>query len=140
MNNKPSPTIQPLLSLNQPGLRPTTTALSLTSIPRQHNKFNIKRFDLIHTDSVIDTLIHSLENVRRTTENTLEVLTTDYKHGLYCATSSTAIINMNPLTDDSTLNNNTPPQLPSLLSIKTNQPKTDLTHSIFPVFNNVSNK
>jgi hypothetical protein len=137
MNNKPSPTIQPLLSLNQPGLRPTTTALSLTSIPRQHNKFNIKRFDLIHTDSVIDTLIHSLENVRRTTENTLEVLTTDYKHGLYCATSSTANIILNPPTDESNSNCDKPPQVPSLLSIKTNQPKT---HSIFPVFNNDSNK
>jgi len=132
MHHKPTVGIQPLLPTTQSVPRSINTS-------KQASKFNIKRFDQIHRDTVIDTIIQSLNNVVQTpkNENRLEVFTIDYKHGLHPAISSSSIINLFPSNQSADLNSSPPPELPSLLSIKTSQPKNEPINLFLPIAKNI---
>lgn len=132
MYAKNNSNIPPLLPNIPPVSRPNIQPL----LPSNNNnyvkpiKFNIKRFDHIHRDTVIDTLINSLEQSTQqlppnkdTNDNLIEIQTTDFKHGLYPSTSSSASIELWKKKSSEEVITLVKSPLPSLLSLKVNQPK-----------------
>lgn len=142
MYNKNS-NIPPLLP-DQPLLQSKIPSLLSQKIPspstfdynknKSESTFEIKRFDRDETHKIIDTLIQSFgQNEKSIEQNSGEIQTTDYRHGLHQSLSSTSKIQLQP-----------PP--PSLLSLKlenvpNNQSiqyknlRMDSSGNLFPIIN-----
>lgn len=137
MYTKPnSSNIPPLLPLakvapqqQQKMSKPQIPSLLDTNFEKQR-RFEITRYDRQDTQTIIDTLVNSLQQQTKT-DNSIEVLTTDFKHGLYPATSTTTHLVQNKeeefLSDatdtrDSDKQEQQQKQPPSLLSLKIDLP------------------
>ncbi len=110
--------------------------LSTNFQKKPQKRFEITRYDQQSTQSILRTLITSL---KRDNNNCVEVLTTDFKHGLYPSTSSTTTIDLSNKCNDknkdekldsvesSHQSQKQPP--PSLLSLKLKLPNIFNIHT-----------
>lgn len=72
----------------QQSSKPQIPSLLDTNFQKQR-RFEITRYDRQDTKLIVDTLINSLRQPSKHPNKSIEVLTIDYKHGLYPATSTT---------------------------------------------------
>lgn len=109
--------------------KPQIPSLLDTNFQKQR-RFEITRYDRQDTQTIIDTLINTLQQQQtKTSNNSIEVLTTDFKHGLYSATCTTTHLMQNKeeellsdATDTRDSDKQEQKQPPSLLSLKLDLP------------------
>lgn len=127
-----SSNIPPLLppaqmTLQQQSSKPQIPSLLDTNFQKQR-RFEITRYDRQDTKSIVDTLINSLRQPSKPQNKNIEVLTIDYKHGLYPATSTTKYLVENKEDEDLSdarsrdSDKQEQKQPPSLLSLKLDLP------------------
>lgn len=145
--------IPPLLSNPlQPSIQPLIPNLKSTNL--QKRSVRIDRFDRYGTESIIDSLNHSISSQEITQNVELDIQITDFKHGLYPSVNSTdqlilyekieSCMEENNMEQNIVQEQNKVPQTqpPSLFSLKlgVDLPKNLQNHSnngnIFPIIDN----
>lgn len=115
------------MPVSKPSIPPLLSNQTFNDQPRP--KLNIIRHDRISTTNILENLVTSLEehHARPTIDQEpLEILSTDFKHGLYPSVSTTSYVSLwnTEVPADSGPTGNAPNQPPpSLLSLKVEEPK-----------------